>query len=63
MFYTYILYSPKLGSFYKGETGNILDRFNRHNRGYEKATQFGDPWILLWKGEKATKSEAKNRII
>ena len=59
MFYTYILYSPKLGSFYKGETSNISDRLNRHNRGYEKATQFGAPWILLWKGEKATKSDAK----
>jgi putative endonuclease len=59
MFYTYILYSNKLNSFYKGETGNILDRLDRHNRGYEKATQLGVPWILLWKGEKATKSEAK----
>jgi putative endonuclease len=59
MFYSYILYSPKLGSFYKGETGNILDRLDRHNRGYEKATQFGAPWTLLWKGEKETKSEAK----
>lgn len=59
MFYTYILYSKKLNSFYKGETGNILDRLDRHNRGYEKATQLGVPWILLWKVEKATKSEAK----
>ena len=59
MFYTYILYSKKLNSFYKGETGNITDRLNRHNRGYEKATQSGVPWILIWKGEKATKSEAK----
>ena len=59
MFYTYILYSPKLDSFYKGETSNISDRLNRHNSGYEKATQFGAPWILLWKGEKDTKSEAK----
>jgi putative endonuclease len=59
MFYTYILYTKKLKSFYKGETGNILDRLDRHNRGYEKATQLGVPWILLWKVEKATKSEAK----
>ncbi len=59
MFYAYILYSKKLNSFYKGETSNISDRLNRHNRGYEKATQFGVPWILLWKGEKATKSYAK----
>ena len=59
MFYTYILYSKKLNSFYKGETGNINDRLSRHNNGYEKATQSGVPWILVWKGEKATKSEAK----
>ncbi len=59
MFYTYILYSKKLNSFYKGETGDIMDRLNRHNNGYEKSTQSGVPWILVWKGEKATKSEAK----
>ena len=60
MFYTYILYSKKLNSFYKGETSNMLDRLNRHNNGYEKSTQSGVPWILVWKGEKATKSEAKS---
>ncbi len=59
MFYTYILYSKKLTSFYKGETSNMLDRLNRHNNGYEKSTQSGVPWILVWKGEKVTKSEAK----
>lgn len=59
MFYTYILYSQKLNSFYKGETGNISDRLNRHNSQYEKATKAGVPWILIWKGEKASKSEAK----
>jgi putative endonuclease len=59
MFYTYILYSKKLNSFYKGETGNIIDRLTRHNSGYEKATRLGVPWTLVWKGEKATKSEAK----
>ena len=59
MFHIYILYSKKLNSFYKGETGDILDRLNRHNNGYEKSTQSGVPWILVWKGEKATKSEAK----
>jgi putative endonuclease len=59
MFYTYILYSNKLNSFYKGETGNIIDRLDRHNRGYEIATQLGVPWTLVWKVEKSTKSEAK----
>ncbi|MFM7466958.1 MAG: GIY-YIG nuclease family protein [Crocinitomicaceae bacterium] len=34
MFYTYILYSKKLNSFYNGESRDILDRLNRHNSGY-----------------------------
>ena len=38
----------------------MLDRLNRHNNGYEKSTQSGVPWILVWKGEKATKSGAKS---
>ena len=59
MFYTYIIYSRKLDSFYKVATKNISDRLHRHNSGYEKATKSGVPWILVWKGEKATKSEAK----
>ena len=59
MHFTYILYSKKLNSYYKGETRNILDRLHRHNSGYEKSTRLGTPWILLWKGEKTTKSEAK----
>jgi putative endonuclease len=36
-----------------------MDRLNRHNSGYEKATQSGVPWMLVWKVEKPTKSEAK----
>jgi len=36
-----------------------MDRLNLHNSGYEKSTQSGVPWILVWNGEKATKSEAK----
>ena len=59
MHFTYILFSKKLNSNYKGETKNIIDRLHRHNSGYEKATQSGVPWTLVWKGEKATKSEAK----
>lgn len=59
MHFTYILYSQKLNAYYKGETGKMLDRLHRHNSGYEKSTKLGTPWILLWKGEKTTKSEAK----
>jgi len=59
MHFTYILFSKKLNSYYKGETKNIIDRLHRHNSGYEKATKLGVPWILVWKGEKPTNSEAK----
>ena len=38
----------------------MLDRLNRHNSGYENATQSGVPWKLVWKVEKVTKSEAKS---
>ena len=30
-YYTYILFSEKLGSIYKGSTSDIVDRINRHN--------------------------------
>ena len=30
----------------------------RHNNGYEKATKTGVPWLLIWKMEKESRSEA-----
>ncbi|XOV69361.1 MAG: GIY-YIG nuclease family protein [Fluviicola sp.] len=36
--YSYILYSEKLNSFYKGATRDILDRLHRHNSGQETYT-------------------------
>ena len=58
MFYTYILYSKSLETFYKGSTSDIVDRVNRHNSGYERYTRKGAPWILLWVAEKSDRSEA-----
>lgn len=59
MFYTYILYSKSTDSFYKGSTQDIQERLRKHNGKFEKATQFGAPWILLWYIGKPTKSEAQ----
>ncbi|XOV69359.1 MAG: GIY-YIG nuclease family protein [Fluviicola sp.] len=56
--YSYILYSDKLNSFYKGSTRDILDRLHRHNSGQENYTSKGVPWKLLWYCEKPTKAEA-----
>ena len=58
MFYVYILYSFKTASFYKGQTSNLNERLNRHNRGMEKYTKTGAPWQMIWTTEKSTRSEA-----
>ena len=58
-YFTYILYSKSLDKFYKGSTHDISDRLSRHNGGREKATKSGVPWILIWKTEKSTRSEAQ----
>ncbi len=57
-FHVYIIYSKKKCSFYKGQTSNITERIKRHNNGYEKATKTGVPWLLIWKMEKESRSEA-----
>ncbi|MEM8566075.1 MAG: GIY-YIG nuclease family protein [Bacteroidota bacterium] len=55
----YILYSQKLGSFYKGQTVDINDRMKRHNSGYEKSTASGCPWKLIWITRKPDRAAAR----
>ena len=57
-YYVYILYSISRNQFYKGQTSDLKDRLNRHNAGYESATEHGRPWVLLWSVEKENRSEA-----
>ena len=61
MFYTYILLSKTTNKFYIGSTGNIQDRFSRHNAGRSKATKSGIPWIMVYYEEFQTRSEAMLR--
>jgi putative endonuclease len=56
--FVYILYSPSLKQFYKGQTSDLDDRVKRHNAGYESATQSGCPWLLLWHTAKENRSQA-----
>ena len=56
--WVYIIYSASTDTFYKGQTDNLLERINRHNNGWEKSTQHGSPWELVWKTEKPDKSSA-----
>jgi len=59
MAYTvYILYSPGIDLYYKGQTSNLDDRLMRHNAGREKATKRRVPWKLVWSTTKQTRGEA-----
>jgi putative endonuclease len=59
-FQVYILFSKSLNQFYKGQTSDITDRLKRHNNGFEKSTKNGIPWLMFWKCDKQTRSEALN---
>ena len=58
MFYVYILWSEKTQKFYCGYTSNMDSRLKRHNSGWEKSTRYGTPWRIIWRTEKASRSEA-----
>ena len=45
----YILYSSKLNKYYVGSTTDLERRLEDHNRGKEKFTKTGTPWILVYK--------------
>ena len=55
---TYILYSRSINRFYIGSTSDVQIRLERHNRGYEKYTRKGRPWLLVWSTANATRGEA-----
>ncbi|NMM48203.1 GIY-YIG nuclease family protein [Marinigracilibium pacificum] len=54
----YILYSPGLDIYYKGQTSDLDERLKYHNSGYETSTSKGVPWTLVWSTAKATRQEA-----
>ena len=57
----YILHSSKLDKYYVGSTNDIIRRLADHNRGKEKFTKTGCPWILVYKEDFARLTEARNR--
>jgi len=46
--YTYVTFSEKLNKYYIGSTTDIERRLLEHNRGKEKFTRTGCPWILVY---------------
>lgn len=44
----YILFSLKLNKYYVGSTTDLQRRLVEHNRGKEKFTKTGVPWLLVY---------------
>ena len=44
----YILFSEKINKYYIGSTPDLERRLHNHNRGKEKFTRTGVPWILVY---------------
>ncbi|MBP6758216.1 MAG: GIY-YIG nuclease family protein [Flavobacterium sp.] len=58
MYYTYILYSTTKSRFYVGQTNDIDDRLNRHNKGQSLSTKSGIPWKMIYSISLNSRSEA-----
>ena len=61
MYYIYVLWSSKFRKRYIGSTDNIEKRLGEHNRGHNKFTKSGMPWIKVYQEEFSTKTEALKR--
>jgi putative endonuclease len=46
--FCYILFSSKLNKYYVGSTSDLERRLEEHNRGKEKFSSTGVPWILVY---------------
>ncbi|MCC5908635.1 MAG: GIY-YIG nuclease family protein [Balneolaceae bacterium] len=58
MHYLYILYSEKLDRYYSGRSGDVNERFKKHNNGHSAATKGGVPWEIKKVVEFDTKTKA-----
>ena len=47
-YFVYILYSETAKRYYKGQTGDLIQRLARHNAGREKSTAAYRPRKLEW---------------
>ena len=46
--FVYILFSKTLNKYYVGSTPDLHKRLEEHNRGKEKFTKTGIPWLLVY---------------
>ncbi|OGG11664.1 hypothetical protein A2Z00_00005 [Candidatus Gottesmanbacteria bacterium RBG_13_45_10] len=58
---TYILRSKKDGRYYIGSTDNLKNRLLQHNNGQSRYTKGRGPFIIVYREDYQTRSEAKKR--
>ncbi len=61
MFFLYILKSLKDGKLYTGTCRDIENRIKKHNLGLVKSTKNRKPFVLMWKENFKTLSEARKK--
>ncbi|MEK7818591.1 MAG: GIY-YIG nuclease family protein [Bacteroidota bacterium] len=61
MYKVYILFSEKFGTTYVGQTNNLENRIERHNKGIVISTRKYMPWRIIYFEEHKTRSEAMKR--
>jgi putative endonuclease len=59
--YVYVLWSEKLGKRYIGSCRDLKSRIQAHNTGKQRFTKAGIPWELIYKEERNSYSEARQR--
>ncbi|HAC25531.1 MAG TPA: excinuclease ABC subunit C [Cytophagales bacterium] len=57
-FIVYILFSERTKRYYSGQTQDLENRLNEHNRGETSSLKSGIPWTLVWSYSCASRSEA-----
>ena len=61
MYTVYVLRSMKDGRYYTGYTSNLARRLNEHNSGKTESTRRRRPFVVVYKEEYETQTEAKFR--
>ncbi|MCR4275549.1 MAG: GIY-YIG nuclease family protein [Candidatus Wolfebacteria bacterium] len=61
MFYVYVILSSSHNNRYIGSTDNVVKRVDEHNKGKCRYTSGRKPWMLIYKEQYATRSEAIKR--
>ena len=60
-FWVYILRSVRTNQYYVGQTDNVKDRLDKHNKGEVASTKPYVPWELVHKEKYKSRSEAVKR--